>query len=255
MGEYVLLKSRPATCENPCATSLALYFSICPRLSLFTQKVHLHPITLTLGGLSTRSQEPYPMIMSYLRWHACNHFCESGDFITSRYVSGSSSAKTTRADSVDSRLVRPCARATTLVIRSWCHFLLPYESSFGSNQGPTSNSLGAWSGIGSYLLSFVSASLDWGFWSASGDISPSTWPSLLIVVVFCDSSMFMSWTRSCCCVGISNGTVVMGISFVQRLGRSSSSVAWIVTRSMWLDSSNMMSLAFKMVWVRGIQIL
>ena len=55
--------------------------------------------------------------------------------------------------------------------------------------------------------------------------------------------------------GVITSLLVMGRSLVHRLGRSSSSVAWIVTLSIWCNSSNITSLAFRTVWVWGTHIL
>jgi hypothetical protein len=41
-GEYVLLKSMPGLCVNPCATNLALYLTTLLFLFLFRMNTHLN---------------------------------------------------------------------------------------------------------------------------------------------------------------------------------------------------------------------
>ena len=55
-GEKVSKNSRPSSCLNSFATSLALYLSIEPSGFNFFLKTHLQPIVLQPGGKSTNFQ-------------------------------------------------------------------------------------------------------------------------------------------------------------------------------------------------------
>jgi hypothetical protein len=92
-GEYVSKKSSYSFCENPLATSLALYFSIVPSDLNFFLKIHLHPIGLHQFGQSVISQVPFDMIESVSLRTTSFQYSSSGDAYACEKVLGTSSTR------------------------------------------------------------------------------------------------------------------------------------------------------------------
>ncbi|KZV30169.1 hypothetical protein F511_20799 [Dorcoceras hygrometricum] len=90
-GENISWKSTPSTCENPLATSLALYRGgSTPDIPSFFLNIHLQPMTLWSTGLGTSSQVLF-FIREFISSSIARcHFSLSCEFSASETVAGSS---------------------------------------------------------------------------------------------------------------------------------------------------------------------
>ena len=158
----------------------------------------------------------------------------------------------TRATSVSSRSVSLCAMSEIPAKRAWCLFPCPQAWLAGSSHGPLSMLRGAWGGsscelpISSVISLLTSLSLL--------SVESSSLSSCLGSEELCwDDEWSFVW--SVLGSGGCNVVIVVSDSLIHKSGSSSSSVVWIVTLSMYLDSSNIVSYALRTVWVHGIHIL
>ena len=67
----------PGICENPCATSLDLYFTTFPSASVFTLKTHLQPTAFRPSGSLVSIQVPFDSMLLISDSIDANHLAAS----------------------------------------------------------------------------------------------------------------------------------------------------------------------------------
>ena len=150
-----------------------------------------------------------------------------------------------------SRSMSPCVSAANSAYDACSHFPLPYNWFAGSSQGPRSKSLGACLVGSSSAVADCSSPCPSTSFCSSGSSSASD--GRVGSGAGCMGGL--SFVHSM--LGPGRGCIdeLMGGSLVHNVGSSSSFEVCMVMRSMWLDSSNTMSLALSIVCVWGSQIL
>jgi hypothetical protein len=114
IGEYVLLKLTSGLYVNPCATSIALYFTTSLFLFIFRTKTHLNPTGKVLGGVDITSLNTFLFLselssVSIVSFHLFHSEC----FLHSTMVLGSGSFRKISAMIVEKH------RSTIVVLRSY----------------------------------------------------------------------------------------------------------------------------------------